>query len=642
MKRGFQWDLARQTERLDWLLRQLPRYAEWGYEELYIHLEDAVEYPSLPGVARKDAYSRRDFARLVEAAHKAGIGVVPIVNLLGHTQYLIKVPELRDLNELRAPDGSPLPTGQVCPLHPRMLEVADTLMKDVEPFCTAGKIHVGLDESFSLGRHPLSREEISRIGLARHFAGHVQRLEGLARGRNLRMGLWADMLALLPGSIPHLPRGILAYDWFYYPFERLPRMEPRNFAEYDLAPSLRKHGIEYWGCPMNGAFRHEPLPLFGERLANIRDWWRRCQSVGAAGFLVTGWEPNRLAIELTTAVDAAAASLWLDTGRDDATAMLAAGLRRVFGKAGNLDLARSALACDSRAFVGNSRWEINARWDVCPSRRGTARLEGERSFYARLARRGASLPAPFRLSVEQRLYLAERDVYVRSAAAMILSLRRRLARHGATDAGMARGLGSLLANADLFAASIRSGRQAARRLWRLTRDPGVMGPNERIAEGDSLRLREFRRWIEHCIREPMHLETASPVCGSWQLWFDVIVLEPALQRVVVEGKGPDGAWSVLHARTLIEFRAQAARSRAKLRLEMSVPLPTPEAPLRISVRGLGRVGIARIELTNGVSAKHCTGWKPRETRFIGKPTPRRGFPILDWERNTGSLALRFS
>jgi hypothetical protein len=98
MIRAFQWDLARQTERLDWLLAQLPMYADWGYDELYLHLEDAIEYPSLPEVARPDAYSRRDFGRLVEAAGRVGIGVVPIVNLLGHTQYLIKTEGLRDLN----------------------------------------------------------------------------------------------------------------------------------------------------------------------------------------------------------------------------------------------------------------------------------------------------------------------------------------------------------------------------------------------------------------------------------------------------------------------------------------------------------------------------------------------------------------
>src|SRR4051812_14138618 len=153
MIRAFQWDLARQVERLDWLLAQLPRYAEWGYNELYLHLEDAVDYPSLPAVARADAYTYRQLDRLVKAATRVGIKVGPIVTLLGHTQYLIKVPALRDLNELRADDGSPLARGQICPLHPQTLELAEKLLRDLAPFCTAGKVHVGLDESFQLGRH---------------------------------------------------------------------------------------------------------------------------------------------------------------------------------------------------------------------------------------------------------------------------------------------------------------------------------------------------------------------------------------------------------------------------------------------------------------------------------------------------------
>ena len=271
-----------------------------------------MEYPSLPGVARRDAYSYKQFTRLVDAATRAGIKVVPIVNLLGHTQYLIKVPELRDLNELRAADGSPLGHGQICPLHPRTLEVAEKLLRDMAPFCTAGKVHVGLDESFHLGKHPLSKTEIGAIGLAAHFAGYVNRLHALTRSLGLRMGMWADMLYYIPEAIPLLPAGITAYEWYYYAFKRWPRVELFNFAEADIATPLRARGITMYGCPMNGAFRHEPLPHFGDRMDNIIAWWRHARRIGAEGFLVSSWEPNRLAIELTTAVDAAAACLWLE------------------------------------------------------------------------------------------------------------------------------------------------------------------------------------------------------------------------------------------------------------------------------------------------------------------------------------------
>jgi hypothetical protein len=638
---AFQWDLARQVERLDWLLAQLPRYAGWGYRELYLHLEDAVEYPSLPGVARRDAYSRRQLERLVAEAAHVGIGVVPIVNLLGHTQYLIKVPGLRDLNELRAPDGSPLPRGQVCPLHPRMLEVADALMRDVAPFCTAGKVHVGLDESFHLGRNPACRAEVAEVGIAAHFGRYVQRLHGVAQSHGLRMGLWADMLALLPGAIAHLPPGVIAYDWYYYPFARLPRIEIRNFARYDLAPSLRAQGVEYWGCPMNGSFRHEPLPVFGERIANIRSWWERCAAVEAAGMLVTSWEPDRLAIEMTTVVDAAAASLWLDPGIDDAPGMLARGFDRVFGGSRGRELARDALACDERAFAGYARWDIGERWDTSPTRRGLARYGEERAFFDRLASRPPGLPRPFRASVEFRRYLAERDVYMRSAAAAIFALRRIVSRKGPADASVARGIAALLGHAAQFVESVAAGARAARELWRLTRDRRARGPNERMVERDAARLRELRLWIRRCATRPALLATASPVCGAWQLLFDVVLSEPALQRVVVEARGADGQWRLLHARMTIEFRANAARPRSAIRREFSVPVDGPDEALRIAVRGIGRVRVANVELTDGVAAHRPAGWPAARHRLVGLPAPAEGFPEPDWERNSGEVGLDF-
>jgi hypothetical protein len=519
--------------------------------------------------------------------------------------------------------------------------VADALMADVAPFCTAGKVHVGLDESFSLGRHPLSRAEVAEVGLAAHFGRHVQRLHTLASGRGLRLGMWADMLALLPEAIAQLPPGIIAYDWYYYPFGQRPRIELRNFADYDLAPALKAAGIEYWGCPMNGSFRHEPLPVFGERIANIRDWWRRCHTVAATGMLVTSWEPHRLAIEMTTVVDAAAASLWLEPGLDDSSGMLAAGFRRVFGGSAGREWARAALACDEMAFVGYARWEINDRWDTCATRRGVSRYEAERAFFARLAARTPPLPGPFRRSVAFRRYLAERDVYVRSAAALVFALRRRLARAGSGDPRVAAGIAMMLRHADQFAPTVKAGRRAAGELWGLTRGRRTLGPNQRIVHEDADRLAALRQWIRRAAADPAVLRTASPVCGAWQLRFDVLVYRPALQRVVVECRHPDGSWRLLHGRMALEFRAGAARPRTDIRREFSVPVPDAASVLRIGVRGIGRVEIADVELTDGVTVLRPRRWTPSSRRTLGRAARRRGFPSLDWECNAGEVSLDF-
>ncbi len=640
MIRAFQWDLARQVERLDWLLEQLPRYAAWGYQELYLHLEDAVDYPSLPRVARADAYSWSEFETLVAAAGRVGIGVVPIVNLLGHTQYLIKTPAWRDLNELRHADGSPRETGQICPLHPRTSDVAQKLLADVAPFCTTGKVHVGLDESFQLGRHPLSQAEVAEVGLATHFARYVQRLHDLAQGQGLRMGLWADMLALLPDAIPQLPVEVIAYDWYYHAFRHRPRFELFNYREIDLATPLRARGIEYWGCPMNGAFRFEPMPTFGDRLANITSWWRYGHRVGAAGMLVTSWESYRLAQELCTVVDAAAAGLWLSPPpvADDQASLLAGGFQRAqnLSPAEARRVTRAALACDDRAFAGYARWEVNDRWDTCVHRNGTASVAAEARFFARLSAEPA--PVPFTASLHWRLYLARRDVFVRENARAILRLRRQLISPAKFDAGLAR----LEAAVAGFAVDVKLGAKAARAMWGRTRQPQLPNQNLALLAQDRARLKAWRNWLRSARRNPSHVLSSSVFAGRWNLQLTVHNVRPAVQRVVVQQQAENGIWGDLGGRFTIEFRTKAARPQSRLVREWSVPVEDPHRPLRISVRGVGEVKLSHVQLTDGRTTLPNLTWPVRRHQSLGIPATTNGWVQYDSSVDRDVVALAFA
>ncbi len=636
MIRAFQWDLARQVERLDFLKKLLPRYASWGYEELYLHLEDAVDYPSLPGIARADAYTYAELSELVAIATRHGIRVVPIVNLLGHTQYLIKHPEWGDLNELRDADGAPLDRGQVCPLHPRMAEVAEKLLRDMAPLCTAGKVHVGLDESFHLGKCPRCREEVAHLGLGGHFAAHVNRLHTLTEALDLRMGIWADMLYFVPEAIPLLPRGITAYDWYYYPFGKKPRVEFFNFAERDLAPALRKQGIAYYGCPMNGAFRYEPLPVFGDRLGNIRSWWERCRAVKAEGFLMTSWEAYRLALETTTVVDAATASLWLEPeSTDDNTTLLARGLQRSCQPAAPRPLARALLAADEHAFAGYARWQINDRWDVFAGNESVKPYERERKFFLRLQR--LPMPPAFAASIAFRIYLAERDGFVRRAARGVFKLRRLAAKTSAenyTDE-----VATLQQEAREFRRARVRGRSAARAMWRRTRNPAVIGQNEQLLIADGDRLAAWLRWLKTAAKNPARAADASPVAGAWQLQFVVHNFAPAVQKIVVEQLDTDGQWRELASRFTIEFRAHAARRRTKLKREFTAPVAAPDTPLRIAIRGVGRVSVSHVSLTDGIIIRRAINYTQKKS--LGVNAPNRGFPELNWIENADAVEPTF-
>ena len=623
--RAFQWDLARQVERLDFLKKLLPRYAKWGYQELYLHLEDAVHYPALPGIGRTDAYSYQELGELVLTAAKVGIRVVPIVNLLGHTQYLIKHPELRDLNELRDENGAALERGQLCPLHPRLPEIAEKLLCDVAPYCTAGKVHVGLDESFHLGRCPRCREEVSRIGLDGHFAAHVQRLHRLCTRLELKMGIWADMLYFIPDAIEQLPSGITAYDWYYYSFAKKPRVEFFNFAERDLAPALRKQGIGYYGCPMNGAFRHEPLPVFGDRLGNIRSWWQRCKTVKADGFLITSWEANRLALETTTAIDAAAASLWLEPEVEDNTTLLAHGLERLCASKNGRSFARSLLAADEYAFSGYARWQINDRWDVFAGEESVKPFYADERFFDRLCTASEAWPKAFGASFIFRRYLSRRDIFVREFAKSVFKLRR-LLRAGRAEEWTTK-LAALRQSAALFKVNLLVGKKAARAMWTRSREATAEGANETLLNSDFHRLAELKTWLKQVGEQPDIICAGTPVCGAWQLRFMVHNFAPTVQKVAVEQCDEHGVWRELISRFTIEFRSTAARPRTGIRREFTVPVVSPETKLRIIGRGVGQVAISHPLLTNGVDIFQTRGL--RKKIIVGHRALKHGFPEMN-------------
>jgi len=307
---------------------------------------------------------------------------------------------------------------------------------------------------------------------------------------------------------------------------------------------------------------------------------------------MTSWEPNRLAQELTTVVDAAAASLWLEPEKklSDA-AMLERGFARVFGRKGAREAAAVTLACDRFPFSGYPRWEINSRWDVIRPDEPSAAFRKEEKFFAKLAGRAKKTPAALRASVDLRHYLAARDVYVRA---------------GGKKPPLEKAL------------------RAARSMWTSTRDARVAGPNEEILRADRLRLRE-------------------PRSHGWQLCYHVRNFAPAAQLVAVEQQRADRSWETLQACHTIEFQACAARPRGGLTRAHAAPVAwdgnAKEFPqLRFALRGLGEVMLENVSLRRGrVEVKVRLARKR-----LGQPAPTAGFPDLDWTKNRDELPIQFS
>lgn len=178
-------------------------------------------------------------------------------------------------------------------------------------------------------------------------------------------------------------------------------------------------------------------------------------------------------------------------------------------------------------------------------------------------------------------------------------------------------------------------------MWCRTRDPARQGQNEAILAADAARLRRWRTWLRAAAREPRRIEAACEVVGRWQLQLTVHNDHPALQCVVVQQQAADGIWHDLARRYTLEFRTTAARPRARIAREWSVPIEDPDRPLRLTLRGVGQVGISHVQLTSGRTTRPNLTWAARARPRVGHPAPGAGWVEFDATVDRDHLLLRF-
>lgn len=655
MKKAFQMDLARQIERPDFLAAWLRRHAEWGYEQVYLYLEDAFDYPSVPGLGRRYAYSPRTMDRVVREAGQNGLEVVPVIPMWGHTSYILKHDQWKDLSETRGPGGNPLNGGQVCPLDERLLELADKLIQDVAPFCTAGAVHLSLDESFEIGKCPKCREEIKSIGLGHHFAGHVSRLESVCHAHGLKIGLWADMLHYIPEAIPLLPKSAILYDWFYYPFQNRPRVELFNYAGADLTGRLKKAGFTVFGCPNNGPFFHENLPPVRSRLQNIFDWWNYCRRKNADGLLVTSWAAKRTSAELACIINAAAASLWLEPGRDqDPESFYQQGLKRVYQRVSK-KVGRLLFEAEKFQHAGYYRWQADKNWKALATFATSETLQEEERHFAGLASgsRKCKAPGAIRDSLIIRHYLAARQYFINEGAQRLVSARqathqnRPIVPHIEQLKHLS---GSLLELAN-------SARSASGRLWRSSRYAGDPDPTAQIIKKEIREFRAFQKYLDAALIDPERLFESSMILGRWHLLFHVRNFAPALQGMAVEEQLSDGSWKPIHNLFSLEFTDEGCWPKTDIVHRHSVPVEWSGRRglrLRLGIRGIGQLEISGLKLTNGVReaalkivgkssgsimrADHAIK-ENRPGALLGQKAPKKGFPEIDWSADQAWMEI---
>ena len=185
----------------------LEYFKKCSFDGVVLEYDDRIPWETWPGTWRK-GYSLNELKQILTHAAKLQLEVIPLIQIQGHLEWLLKHDAYRHLREM------PEVGSEICPQHE---EIETTWKKwideaaELHPGCRY--IHLGGDETWYAGLCP----KCSAVGKMQVYIEHASRMCHYALSKNLRPMLWADMFwrENCMDLAAQLPEGTVLIDWQY-------------------------------------------------------------------------------------------------------------------------------------------------------------------------------------------------------------------------------------------------------------------------------------------------------------------------------------------------------------------------------------------------------------------------------------------
>ena len=211
-KRIVMIDLKRISWNFDYLLVLIKRFSKLKVNYVLIEYEDKFPFETVPGIAVESAFSKEQIKELNELAHEYFIEIIPLVQSLGHWEYILSNEKYAGLRE------DPRFFSQGCPLNFGTFELFNKMASEVitaHPYSTM--FHIGADEPFLLGTCDKCKAYANEHGEALLYIDYVSKVLEWVIDKSLTPICWADTVRKYDEGIHKIPDSTILVDWEYFP-----------------------------------------------------------------------------------------------------------------------------------------------------------------------------------------------------------------------------------------------------------------------------------------------------------------------------------------------------------------------------------------------------------------------------------------
>jgi hexosaminidase len=239
----------------------IPILAQYKFNAVLV-MSNYIQWESAPALHVAQSASKEQARHLVKLARLNLIEPIPLLETLGHTEWLFANTQNRDL--LQDPT---VPKPWVYdPLNPRTYQVLFPIFDELIDIFQPNFIHIGHDEVRNVHPFPASPAGL-QLGFGQLFLQDVQKLHSYLQSKNVKAIIWQDELlsAEVRPLLSQFPKDLIVTSWNYYPA-----------SDYPDLTALQRAGLKVIGSSWKDA-------------DNIRAYASVAKEKDTLGMLQTRW-----------------------------------------------------------------------------------------------------------------------------------------------------------------------------------------------------------------------------------------------------------------------------------------------------------------------------------------------------------------
>ncbi|MCX7919279.1 MAG: family 20 glycosylhydrolase [bacterium] len=236
-------------------------FSRYKINHIVYEVEQGIQWESVPEVNQPAAITKSEFKKVLQCAKDHFITVTPLVQTLGHLEFVFRAKK-----NLEFVEDSAMPYAY-CPLNPKSYEFIFKMIDEaIDLFDKPEYLHIGHDEFEMRGTFPV-HEECKKVGLVDLYYLDTLKLYEHLKQKGVKTMMWGDILLKekFKSKIDTLPKDIVIADWHYAPKTVYPSID-----------FYQEHGFRTIGCTWY-------IPK------NIEGFSQYCAKKNAYGMMQTTW-----------------------------------------------------------------------------------------------------------------------------------------------------------------------------------------------------------------------------------------------------------------------------------------------------------------------------------------------------------------